>query len=86
MYHGQGPSTDSSEPVTRDRGEEHVVGAGEPVEQADERRVGRRDGEHARYRATPRPQPEADHEVQGRDHDPEVADDELEELELGEAG
>ena len=31
-------------------------------------------------------QPEADHEEQSRDHDPEVADDEHEELELGDAG
>src|SRR5665811_1984390 len=35
--------------VRRDRREVHVVGAGEPVETADERRVGRRDREHAHH-------------------------------------
>jgi len=56
----------------------------EPVSQLDSRRrVGRRDCEHAHHRGTTWRQPEADYEEQGRDHDPRVADDEHEELELG---
>ena len=72
--------------MPRNGREEHVVGAGEPVEPSDECRVGRRDREDAAHRAPPWPQAEADHEEQGRDNDTQVADDELKELELGEAG
>src|SRR5665811_327458 len=42
--------------------------------------------ENARHRARPWPQTEAYHEEQVRYHDPEVSDDEHEDLELGEAG
>jgi hypothetical protein len=68
--------------MRRHPGQVHIVATRQPVDDADERRVRRRDRDHSRHGSAPWLDPQAHDQVEGCDHDPEVAEDELEEVQM----